>query len=523
LTPGKGFGVRSSCSITLDDHPWTDIDTDPYLADRTYDPDSQGTYWGKFIARNRYYEGREMVVYTGYLDEFGQYQAENFISRKYFIDTISGPDKNGKVQIKGKDVLKFADSDKAQWPTQSEATLDADITAGDGTFTVDDPSGGILAEFNNADNGAAGRVYLRIDDEIMEATSVSLVSGDQYTITATRASMPSRYQASTNVADAHSEDSTVQYCFEFDNTPINEVVETLLADGAGIDSAFLPTTDWQNVINFGLNSYLFTTLITEPTGVKDLIEELTQHSIFIWWNERDQEVQMRSIIQQEVDSGPYSDTDNIVADSVTVMRNDKERASQVWLVYGHRNPTFEMDKFNYFDSVKITADVALEGANAYDQKKVLKVWSRWLTVNQSAIASEITNRLNGEYKETKSMVNITLAAKDDAVWTGDVITASTRQIQSISGELVQGTYRVLEASEVLKPGSVSYKYKLASIGNPSTAGANTGLIGPEELNDYDVESEANKDTYAFIAANDRGDGSPGFGTAPNYDPPYFIV
>ena len=113
-----------------------------------------------------------------------------------------------------------------------------------------------------------------------------------------------------------------------------------------------------------------------------------------------------------------------------------------------------------------------------------------------------------------------MTAKDNDAWTGDVVTLATRQLQDQFGATPANPYRVLEATEVLKPGAVAYKYKVATLGNPTTAGTNTGLIGPNTLNDYDVESDANKNTYAFIAADDRGDGSPGF--APS-DPPYFIV
>lgn len=520
LTPGKGFGVRSTCSITIQDHPWTDIDTDPYVNNRTYDPDSQGTYWGKFIVRNRFYENRKITVRTGYLDENGEYDINNFTSRAYFIDSISGPSKDGKVTIKGKDILKFADSKKAQWPTQSEAVLDADITDSDTSFDINDPNDDVYAAYADFENGSVYRAYVRIDDEIMLVTNAVIGAGDITTLTVTRASMPSRYAASTNVADSHSEGATVQYCYEFDDWTINDIVEKLLRAGAGIDVSFLPLSDWQEVINFGLTSYVFSALITEPVGVRELIKELTEHSIYIWWNERDQEVQMRSIIQQAVDSGPYDDDSHLVADSVSVIKDDKERASQVWLIYGHRNPTLDMDKFNHFDAVKISADLDSESDNAYGQKRVTKIWSRWLATDQTAIASEITNRLNGEYKNTKDVISFTMTAKDNDAWTGDVVTLATRQLQDQFGATPTGTYRVLEATEVLKPGAVAYKYKVATLGNPTTAGTNTGLIGPNTLNDYDVESDANKNTYAFIAADDRGDGSPGF--APS-DPPYFIV
>jgi len=39
LTPAQGLGVRSTCSVTLMDHTWTDQTTDPYVANRSYNPE----------------------------------------------------------------------------------------------------------------------------------------------------------------------------------------------------------------------------------------------------------------------------------------------------------------------------------------------------------------------------------------------------------------------------------------------------------------------------------------------------
>jgi hypothetical protein len=297
-------------------------------------------------------------------------------------------------------------------------------------------------------------------------------------------------------------------------------VNYLLNTVAGIDSFYLDTTGWANVINFGLNSYQFNALLTEPEGVKDLIEEITQHSIFLWWDERAQKVKMKSMLSLTVDHGPFNDEQHIVADSVSVSRDSKSRASQVWLMYGHRNPVLDRDKFNYFDSTEVNADLATEGPSQYGTKKVNKIWSRWLARSQQTIAAEITQRLVAEYKDTKTHVSMTMTPKDDDVWTGDLISLQTFNVQDSDGTNPERNYRVLEAKENLGAGKVTYSYKVASLGTGSAISGRTGVIGPNTLNDYASESDANKSTYAFIAYDDRGDGVAGF---PPTDDPYHIV
>ena len=507
LTPAKGLGIRSTCSVQLTDHPWSDVGCDPYLSDRTYDADSNGSFWGKLLARHPFYEGRVMRVMTGYLADDGSYDASNFITRTYFIDTISGPGKNGKVTVKGKDALKFADSNRAQLPDQSKAVLVSDITAAATSFNITDSADDVKNAYD------AGQAYIRIDDETMLITNLT-GSNPTYTLTVTRAAMPSIYSGPM-VAEEHEEDSTVQDCHEFTNDAINDIVEYLLDDVAGIDPSFLDTAGWQEVINFGIQNYLFSCLLTEPTGVSQLLKEITEHTILLWWDERAQLVKMDSILNRPPDYGPFTDEESIIADSVSVARSDKERVSQAWIVYGHRNPVLEMDELKNFNSVRVTADVDTEGANQYNERKVRRVWSRWLPRASTTVASEIANRLVNYYKETKKVISLTLDPKDDAAWTGNIVKVGTRQRQDQFGAVPLLDYRVLQVSEKLSAGDVKYSYILQSTDRDA---ARIGVITPDtnpedEPNafpDYADATETLKSRYAFICYDDRGDSEPGF-------------
>ena len=95
IDAGKGLGLRASCEITLRDFPHSDIRIDLYVDGRTYIPINQGSFFGKFKARNPYYNGRVMRVYSGYLEDDGSFDILNFEKRTYFLDGFDGIDANG--------------------------------------------------------------------------------------------------------------------------------------------------------------------------------------------------------------------------------------------------------------------------------------------------------------------------------------------------------------------------------------------------------------------------------------------
>ena len=135
---GQDLGERASISVQFRDHRHSDTGPagDKYLADRSYDPWKQGTFWGKFRNRHLYLKGRPLRLIRGYL---GQSLAE-MKTRHYVIESMTGPDTNAQFTIVAKDILKLLDDDRAQCPDPSETYLSADIT-NVATTAVLSPSG----------------------------------------------------------------------------------------------------------------------------------------------------------------------------------------------------------------------------------------------------------------------------------------------------------------------------------------------------------------------------------------------
>ena len=62
----QGLGNRAVCSIRFKDHPHTDRRVDPYQSGRSWDALQRGSFWSKWIARNKYRQNIRINVYEGY-------------------------------------------------------------------------------------------------------------------------------------------------------------------------------------------------------------------------------------------------------------------------------------------------------------------------------------------------------------------------------------------------------------------------------------------------------------------------
>lgn len=123
---GQNLGQRATISVRMRDARHSDTGTggDKYLSERTYNPFEQGTFFGKLRARQPFLRGQNMRLIHG---ELGQ-TLEEMETRHFVVDSFSGPSADGVYELIGKDVLKFADGDRAQAPRLSNGFLVANIT-----------------------------------------------------------------------------------------------------------------------------------------------------------------------------------------------------------------------------------------------------------------------------------------------------------------------------------------------------------------------------------------------------------
>ncbi len=443
ITPNKGLGVRGSVTARFLDAPFPDTEIDPYWQERTYDTTNSGTFWGKFKARNPYYENRVLRVRRGYLTTV--FDWGNFVDSVYIIDKLDGISKNDDVTIVAKDILKLADDKKALFPVPSNGRLSADISDSATSFTVT-PSG-IGAAYP-----ASGKVA--ISGEVMTFTR----SSDTFTVT--------RAQSNTT-AEAHSLDDTVQLVGVFSNEKIHDVIYELLTTYTGIDAAYIDYAAW----NTESNTYLagvWSAEITEPTGINTLLGELTeQGTCRIWWDELAQLIRFRAIKPLPTSGLPVlSDESHFLTKSIDAKTDTNQRISTVLIYFAQKKPTEKLDDLKNYALRVATPDVEAISSLEYGSNLIKKVFSRWFKTTSQGRANALADALLKTYRDPPKILefNLTPALQ---LKVGDLFYAQTRKIQSVTGAIASVPMEVIYAQPTERD-DIKYKAQQVSTAIPNT-------------------------------------------------------
>lgn len=431
----SGLGNRALVNVAFQDHQHTDRIVDPYLSDRTWDPldADRGTFWTRWIARNKHRQNAVINIYEGYA---GQTLAE-MRKRTYFVQSVTPPTAGGRVQIQGKDIMTKLEERKSQAPLASPGLLFEDIDETATSLTI---AGGLIADYPIEQ--FVGTV--RIGDEVITFTSRSITENGLVISGLTRG-------ADNTTAQAHSSGDTVQRCRRYVDRGIAFVLLDLLANWGGIPLKHLDYAGWLAEVTDYLGLYRITTLITSPTAVVDLISELQiSCRFYLWWDDRDAKIKMKAIRGVDVEPLTITAENHIIADSFSIQEQPRERISQIWFHFGQINPTRDLeDEANY--RVFIRANLASETPEEHGEPSIRKIYSRWLV--SEALASSTASAIMVRYVDVPRQAKFRLDAKDRANWVTDsfYISHPTDVDQFGNRRLQQWT--VISAHEVV-PGEI---------------------------------------------------------------------
>lgn len=370
---GVDLGQRASLTVTFRDaqHSDTGQGYDKYLADRDYDPFTQGTYWGKFRARQRFLQGRELRWIEGVVGD----GLADMVSRAFVIESFTGPSRDGTFTITAKDVLKLGDGDRAQAPRPTSGYMSADITASQTSSSIL-PTGVGNAEYPDVGYACIGGneivSYSRTNDVIsfsrgvLGSTATTHKAGDRFQLVR-------RYSA----ADAA------------------DILYDLLVNDAGVPASYITLADWQAETDAFLGN-VYTATICEPTPVRALCAELIeQAALSIWTDLENAKLELRVLRAITTDADTFT-PDNTLAGSLQIKEQNGKRLSQVRVLFGQKDPTKPLSNFDNYRSSSLTTDDDAEAD--YGVMALKTIASRWIPDGGLAVAARLGAVILGRFR-----------------------------------------------------------------------------------------------------------------------------
>jgi len=409
---------------------------DAWYQARDYDPIEQGTYWGKWLARNPYYRGWRMRLLYGYISPEG-FSLDDFEIREYVIDKIEGPDTKDRVKITGTDVFALLEKERAVVPKPSRGEL----------------ADGIDEEATEFELAPAG-----IGDEDYPAEFVCCIGNEGFEVTRAGDMCTIQQRGLYRGVSDHEPEDLVQIVRRFEPSQVNQIAEAIITEGQPKLAPWVPGQEWQEEADEFLTR-LYSGDITEPTGVNELLAELMESvPVHFWPDEREQRIRMRAIKAPPGNAPTLTDAEHYLADSLEKKERPKDRVDSVLVNFGMLDPTEDRDDAaNYSQGVYLVND---DAQRRYGTQQLKTINSRWISRYNKAAAEDLARLYIRRYRETPITISYALDAKRSGLWTGDIFRALTRKLQGLTGAMAVRNFQIIEAHPE-EPGH-RYEYEAES-------------------------------------------------------------
>ena len=349
----------------------------------------------------------------------------DFRMREYVMERFEGPGADGRVAIVAKDVLKLLDDDRAQAPMKSKGELVNAMLASESPDAANiDVSTSELTEYDLTGSPSIG--YVRIGGEVITYTGTAVQSATVVRLTGVTRAAPSPY---TTEMKQHDAGDAVQLCVYFVGT-IPEVVRELMVTYGNISSAFIPFTDWETEATTWLASDNISRLVTEPQGLKSLIDEIIQETLTwgFWFDEVEQEIKFRAVRPADIGDTvvDLSDDANIVADSVKLTDDPNRVINEVQMLYGQIDPTKRKDELDNYRKGLLVADADSQSTNEIGQRRIKRVFSRWNSTASESVVLRYAERTLASRSRNLATIEFKVDRKDE-----DIGTAQFADLQTL--------------------------------------------------------------------------------------------
>jgi hypothetical protein len=327
---------------------------------------------------------------------------------------------------------------------------------------------------------------VRIGRELMTFTRV----GDEFTIT--------RGHRGTE-ADDHDEGDTVQLCYVVEERRVDAILYDLLTEYGDVPTSMIPYSDWQAEAAIWLTQHRLSTIVSEPTGVQRLVNELVEQCLFyLWWDDRAAQLEFKPIQPARGTLTEITDDHHIISGTVRIQDAPESRISQLHIYYDQANPVERLDAKPNYSRVHVRIDPDSEGADQYGERRIREIFSRWFTAANSGPVNQLGARLLIRYRNNPRQIAFSLDVKDDELWTGDVLRFTSRWDQGADGAPQSSRIQVVRAGE-RGPGVVQYE----ATDDFFTQVERYAYIAPDDAPDYLAATDEQRDRYAWLAGADN--------------------
>lgn len=466
VKPAESMGSRATLTATIADGKDNDVYV-PYPSKRT----SNGTLFGKILARHPNIKGRKIERYSGF-DPLN-FDVDNFVSQEYVIDDVQL--KKDLFTIKGVDPLQLAEETKSKAPITNNGTTATAITSGTGSFTYTNDVGFKYGAVST-------NVFVRIESEIIECTVAS-----EFGLT-----IVSRGVDGSEEKD-HGVNATVQECLVYDSVNVVEIMIDLLTKFTSIDSRFFD--DYTSVIN-ATAAITLTTKISKPEAVSKLINELiVVGDLTMFFDENEKLIRIKQVAEQDVQPISINENDHIeIIDSASISLDSKSQYTRAGVNWSPFNATKAKETDDF--SIKfLTVDLAAESDRNIGEINEKKTFNcRWLTnqAGDTAKGTAIAQRAIDRTKLTPKIANITLDAENvgyaqgGKLELGTIISLATSESQNVDGSTKSELYQILKIQQ--KRDSMKHKVTARLFQDP-IQGVNIDFTISENKTDYDLSTE----------------------------------
>lgn len=551
-----GLASRNSISLQLADETDNDSDQDPYYATRA--TPAKGSFWSRWMARNRNYYGRPAKMRRGFVASPWDWTL--FLDELYIIDSMA-VDNSGQVKITLKDPLALAannmlplatngttqaalkgveNSGLAQSGTTAAIVLASTASAVDGyyvgmeVYIYTGTAAGerrVVSAYVGSTRTATMSVAWAVAPDATSAYQVSGLSvtveagrGVQYNDPATSGkpeyvrlgseiiqytaksgdtlSWPdATYRAQFgSVLDDHSVNESVQLCRAYVNQSVQSVLTALITE-SGISAGYIGASLAADCLTWYGTAYNINACISSPEQASSLIADiLKQIGAVMWWSPQTQKIEFKAVMPNNAAFPTWSDDANLIQGGTQLQILDNLRITQSAVSYALRDATANLNQPQNYLRTDVVVDAAAQSAVEYGDVRPELIQSRWFTqANAVAMTSMVTRRVN-RLRDAPKLFSVKIDPKDYTQAIGDTVAINSFK---------NGDFTGAPKAELCIISKMDDKGTHIEVQARSTNFRNRyGFIAPAGQPDYGVASLAQRN-YAYIAsaAGTMSDGS----------------